>query len=152
MGMGGTMGMCHCELKGMAFRHFSLGLAIGCRIYFLEPHNAELRKYTCTMRMGLTLCDVSMLSAPFSLMFTFTVIFGRYNQHIFVYGLIFSFQVFMGIGSELVAPNLMASQCLDGERLSKLFSQKTVWILPSVEIQVCHCCFLKVIFQRSISH
>lgn len=96
------------------------------------------------------LCDVSLVPhSPSCLPSLSSLVDIIYSQHIFV--LIPSFQVFMGIGSELVAPNLMASQCLDGERLSKLFSQKTVWILPSVEIQVCHCCFLKVIFQRSIS-
>ena len=46
----------------------------------------------------------------------------------------YSFKIVVGIGNELVAPNLMADQCLDGERLSKLFTQKTVWLIPNVEV------------------
>ena len=35
----------------------------------------------------------------------------------------------LGVGSDIVEPNLMGKK-LDGEKLSKLFSQETVWLLP----------------------
>lgn len=46
----------------------------------------------------------------------------------------YSFKIVIGVGNELVAPNLMQDQCLDGERLSKLFTQKIVWLVPSIKV------------------
>lgn len=37
----------------------------------------------------------------------------------------------MGMGSELVEPGLTPDQELDGEVISRIFSQRTVWLLPS---------------------
>ena len=42
----------------------------------------------------------------------------------------FSFKIMMGVGSELVAPNLCEGQELSGEVLNKVFTQRTVWLLP----------------------
>ena len=39
----------------------------------------------------------------------------------------------MGVGNDLVEPNLMGKK-LDGEKISKLFSQKTVWLLPKEDL------------------
>ena len=39
----------------------------------------------------------------------------------------------MGVGNDLVAPNLMGKK-LDLEKMSKLFSQKTVWLLPEDDL------------------
>ena len=45
----------------------------------------------------------------------------------------FRFQIMLGVGNDLVEPNLMGKK-LDGEKLSKLFSQKTVWLLPENDL------------------
>lgn len=37
----------------------------------------------------------------------------------------------MGMGLELVEPALTPDQELNGEVISRIFSQKTVWLLPS---------------------
>ena len=37
----------------------------------------------------------------------------------------------MGMGLELVEPGLTPDQELNGEVISRIFSQKTVWLLPS---------------------
>ena len=39
----------------------------------------------------------------------------------------------LGVGNDIVEPNLMGKK-LDGEKLSKLFSQKTVWLLPEKDL------------------
>jgi hypothetical protein len=39
----------------------------------------------------------------------------------------------LGVGNDLVAPNLAGSK-LDGEKISKLFSQKTVWLVPETDL------------------
>lgn len=40
----------------------------------------------------------------------------------------------MGVGSELVAPNLYEGQELSGDVLNKVFTQRTVWLLPEENI------------------
>ena len=40
----------------------------------------------------------------------------------------------MGVGSELVAPNLCEGQELSGDVLNKVFTQRTVWLLPEENI------------------
>lgn len=37
----------------------------------------------------------------------------------------------MGMGSELVEPGLTPDQELNAEIISRIFSQKTVWLLPN---------------------
>lgn len=37
----------------------------------------------------------------------------------------------MGMGSELVEPGLTPDQQLNGEMISRIFSQRTVWLLPN---------------------
>ena len=37
----------------------------------------------------------------------------------------------MGMGSELVEPGLTPDQELNGEMISRIFSQRTVWLLPN---------------------
>ena len=57
----------------------------------------------------------------------------------------FSFKIALGVGNELVEPNIMPDKSLDGERLTRLFSQRIVWLVPSINLQVsmntiCHKC------------
>jgi hypothetical protein len=40
----------------------------------------------------------------------------------------------MGMGNELVEPQLTPEQSLTGELISKIFTQRTVWLLPSTPI------------------
>ena len=40
----------------------------------------------------------------------------------------------MGVGSELVAPNLCEGQELSGDVLNKVFTQRTVWLLQAENI------------------
>ena len=44
----------------------------------------------------------------------------------------YRFQILLGVGNDL-EPNLMGKK-LDGEKISKLFSQKTVWLLPKEDL------------------
>ena len=36
----------------------------------------------------------------------------------------------LGVGSDLVEPQLATGQHLNGELLSKIFCQKTIWLVP----------------------
>ena len=38
------------------------------------------------------------------------------------------------MGNELVSPNLMPDQTMTGERLGKLFTQRTVWLIPNKKV------------------
>ncbi len=42
----------------------------------------------------------------------------------------------MGMGNELVEPQLTTEQSLSGELISKIFTQRTVWLLPSKSISL----------------
>ena len=48
---------------------------------------------------------------------------------------VYSFVIKIGVGSNLVKPALMPSQTLDGERLCRLFAQKTIWVVPSINLE-----------------
>ena len=38
------------------------------------------------------------------------------------------------MGNELISPNLMPDQTMTGERLGKLFTQRTVWLIPNKKV------------------
>ena len=40
----------------------------------------------------------------------------------------------MAVGSQLVQPNLANDQTLNGESISKIFTQRTIWLVPSSNI------------------
>ena len=42
----------------------------------------------------------------------------------------------MGVGNELVRPQLPPGQELDGEHLNKIFTQRSVWLVPSEKLEV----------------
>lgn len=60
----------------------------------------------------------------------------------------------MGVGGDLVEPMLSAGQTLNGEILSKIFTQRTVWLVPKEklceyelqeEVIICYFFFLHLI-------
>ena len=51
----------------------------------------------------------------------------------------------MGIGNELVEPQLTSGQSLSGEMISKIFTQRTVWLLPCESLMDCNGDEVKVI-------
>ena len=48
-----------------------------------------------------------------------------------IHELSFRVKIMMGMGSELVEPGLTPDQELNAEIISRIFSQKTVWLLPN---------------------
>ncbi|XP_028411996.1 uncharacterized protein LOC114534729 [Dendronephthya gigantea] len=44
------------------------------------------------------------------------------------------FKIMMGIGNELVEPQLTSDQTLTGEMLNRIFTQRTIWLLPCVPL------------------
>lgn len=40
----------------------------------------------------------------------------------------------LGVGSDLVEPQLATGQHLNGELLSKIFCQKTIWLVPKEKL------------------
>ena len=46
----------------------------------------------------------------------------------------FRFQIMMGVGNELVKPQLAAGEELTGEYINKIFTQRSLWILPSEKL------------------
>ena len=48
---------------------------------------------------------------------------------------VYSFVIKIGVGSNLVKPALMPSQTLNDERLCRLFAQKTIWVVPSIDLE-----------------
>ena len=61
----------------------------------------------------------------------------------------------MGVGGDLVEPMLAAGQHLNGEILSKIFTQRTVWLVPKEklsvdelqeEVIICHFCMHLLIY------
>ena len=46
----------------------------------------------------------------------------------------FRFTVMLGVGSDLVEPQLATGQHLNGELLSKIFCQKTIWLVPKEKL------------------
>ena len=45
-----------------------------------------------------------------------------------------SCKIVASVGNDLVSPNLMPNQTMNGERLGKLFTQKTVWLIPNKNV------------------
>ena len=63
--------------------------------------------------------------------------------HLHVY---FSFRIVASLGNELVSPNLMPNQTMTGERLGKLFTQGTVWVIPNKKVTFSPFFFLYNMF------
>lgn len=40
----------------------------------------------------------------------------------------------MGMGNELVEPQLTSDQTLTGEMINRIFTQRTIWLLPSMPL------------------
>jgi hypothetical protein len=54
------------------------------------------------------------------------------------------FQILMGVGNDLVVPQLTSGQELTGEYISKIFTQRTVWLVPSEKLKCNVSCTKQV--------
>ena len=59
----------------------------------------------------------------------------------------FRFKIMMGMGTELVKPCLTPDQDLNGDMISRIFSQKTVWLLPYESLNPKGECDVSKFFQ-----
>ena len=50
----------------------------------------------------------------------------------------------MGVGNDLVVPQLTSGQELTGEYISKIFTQRTVWLVPSEKLKYNVSCTKQV--------
>ena len=63
-----------------------------------------------------------------------------YNIQVYIYICIYNFILFQiqnnnGIGNEVVEPQLCPGQELTGDVLNRIFTQRTVWLLPVVKLE-----------------
>ena len=43
-------------------------------------------------------------------------------------------KIMMGMGNELIEPQLRSGQTLSGEMINRVITQRTIWLLPSVPL------------------